>query len=237
MQRLAWRTTDIDDTLKFSREVCHNGRFFALLGTAITPRAPPVRATPATLSERKVCTSRLDLANAKSVGAGLLANAVGQTTSAPQQNRLRGQARSYSRSGQRRQPSVNANSVGAGLLANAVDQTTSVPQQNRLRGQARSYSQSGQRRQPSVNAKSVGAGLLANAADQATSVPQQNRLRGQGRSYSRPCPTGPLIRAVEATPYPSTWLHCLLNRLSEIGTLVPSCWANSETRYSSSHQR
>jgi hypothetical protein len=38
MQRLAWRTTDIDDTLKFSREVCHNGRFFALLRTAITPR-------------------------------------------------------------------------------------------------------------------------------------------------------------------------------------------------------
>jgi hypothetical protein len=37
MQRLAWRTTDIDDTLKFSREVCHNGRFFAQLRTAITP--------------------------------------------------------------------------------------------------------------------------------------------------------------------------------------------------------
>ena len=59
----------------------------------------------------------------------MLANAVGQTTSVPQQNRLRGQARSYSRSGQRRQPSVNAKSVGAGLLGNAVDQTTSAPQQ------------------------------------------------------------------------------------------------------------
>ena len=37
--------------------------------------------------------------------------------------------------------------------------------------------------------------------------------------------------------YGSTCDHCLFSRLSEIGTLVPSCWANSETRYSSSHQR
>jgi hypothetical protein len=77
MQRLAWRTTDNDDTLKFSREVCHNGRFFALLRTAITPRAPTV--DPGN-------TGNL-WRNAKFVGAGLLAKAVDQATSVLQQNR------------------------------------------------------------------------------------------------------------------------------------------------------
>ncbi|SQF99986.1 Uncharacterised protein [Paucimonas lemoignei] len=44
------------------------------------------------------------------------------------------------------------------------------------------------------------------------------------------------LRQPEVT-YPSTCPHCLLKRLSDTGILVPSCWANSETRYSSSHQR
>jgi hypothetical protein len=52
-----------------------------------TPAAfgvPLIRATPATFRLRK------------SVGAGLLANAVSQTTNALRQYRLRGQVRSYS---------------------------------------------------------------------------------------------------------------------------------------------
>ena len=40
---------------------------------------------------------------------------------------------------------------------------------------------------------------------------------------SKPAPTEPQGQA-------STRLHCLLRRLSEIGTLVPSCWPNSDTR-------
>ena len=36
---------------------------------------------------------------------------------------------------------------------------------------------------------------------------------------------------------PSTSIHCLFRRLSETAIFVPSCWANSDTRYSSSIQR
>jgi hypothetical protein len=65
-----------------------------------------IRATPAIFSERK------------SVGAGLLANAVSQTTNALRQNRIRGQTRSYSRSVQSRQPLAHAKSIDPGNTRN-----------------------------------------------------------------------------------------------------------------------
>jgi hypothetical protein len=63
---------------------------------------PLIRATSAIFSEHK------------SVGAGLLANAVSQTTNALRLNRIRGEARSYSCSAQSRQPSAYAKSVDPG---------------------------------------------------------------------------------------------------------------------------
>jgi hypothetical protein len=99
----------------------------------------------------------------------LLANAVSLATIALRQNRIRGQARSYSCSVQSRQPSAYAKSIDPGNIRN-------LPRT----------------RDPLIRAtpatfrvhESVGAGLLANAVSQATIALQQNRLRGQARSYS-----------------------------------------------------
>jgi hypothetical protein len=60
---------------------------------------PLIRATPATFGVREIPLIRATPATfeiRESVGAGLLANAVSQTTNTLQQNHLRGQARSYS---------------------------------------------------------------------------------------------------------------------------------------------
>jgi hypothetical protein len=118
---------------------------------------PLTRATPATFSERK------------SVGAGLLANAVSQTTNALLQNPIRGQARSYSCSVQSRQPSAYAKSIDPGNTG-SLRRT-----QNPLtRATSATFSER----------KSVGAGLLANAVSQTTNALLQNPIRGQARSYS-----------------------------------------------------
>jgi dihydrodipicolinate reductase len=118
---------------------------------------PLTRATPAIFSERK------------SVGAGLLANAVSQTTNALRQNPIRGQARSYSCSAPYRQPSAYAKSVGPGNT-DSLRRT----QNPFIRATPAIFSER----------KSVGAGLLANAVSQTTNALRQNRVRGQARSYS-----------------------------------------------------
>jgi len=46
MQQPAWRTTDIYDAVKFSREVCHNGRHFALSGDTNGAVIPAPQAAP-----------------------------------------------------------------------------------------------------------------------------------------------------------------------------------------------
>jgi hypothetical protein len=115
-----------------------------------------IRAAPATFSERK------------SVGAGLLANAVSQTTNALRQNPIRGQARSYSFP-QSRQPLAYAKSINPGNTGNLWRTQNSL-----IRAAPATFSER----------KSVGAGLLANAVSQTTNALRQNPIRGQARSYS-----------------------------------------------------
>ena len=136
---------------------------------------PSIRAVPATFrvrNIRRIRRYREPSAHAKSVGAGLLANAVSQATNALRQDRLRGQARSYRSSLQHRQLSVYAKSDDPGRP------TAFGVRKNRRSGRPATGDLS--RTQNPANTadlgrtqKSVGAGLLANAVSQATNALRQ----------------------------------------------------------------
>ena len=85
------------------------------------------------------CVGRFIKAGHGPVGAGLLANAVGQAKWMTSADRIRGQARSYTGCCVGRIIKAGHGPVGASLLANAVDQVSWVTQADRIRGQARSY--------------------------------------------------------------------------------------------------
>jgi len=138
--------------------------------------------------------------NAKSVGAGLLANAVGQLPMSTQTNGFRGQARSYRcdaispmivptlRVGMSSLTPCNGKttrSVASGVTTRSVGTSIGGTQSTgTIIGGTESVAM--------INiikpdTKSVGAGLLANAVGQLPLQAQADGFRGQARSYSLRC--------------------------------------------------
>ena len=138
--------------------------------------------------------------NEKSVGAGLLANAVGQLPMSTQTNGFRGQARSYRCDAFSPMivPTLRVGmypltlcvrttprSVASGVTTRSVGTITGVTQSTgTITGVTRSVAM--------INiikpdTKSVGAGLLANAVGQLRMSTQTDGFRGQARSYSLRC--------------------------------------------------
>ena len=128
--------------------------------------------------------------DAKPVGAGLLANAVGQLPLQAQTDGFRGQARSY-RCDAISPMIVPTLRVGMSPLMLCVSNTTRSVESG-VTTQSTGTIIGGTESVPMINiikpdAKSVGAGLLANAVGQLPLQAQTDGFRGQARSYSLRC--------------------------------------------------
>jgi hypothetical protein len=128
-----------------------------------------------------------DTVRRKSVGAGLLAKAVGPQKNMDGRNAIAGKL--LHRHTSMLRDRVRRKSVGAGLLAKALGPRKLYRLPKRYRGQARSYTVLHSCCEIACAANPVGAGLLAKALGPRKLYRLPKRYRGQARSYTviHPC--------------------------------------------------